>query len=272
MTTRFHRTARAVQIACGCLLALAACVSGAAQDSAPASDEEVLRQANAAAQELAQHLGMVRYEEHLAQRKLKRDGKVDYQEDAFFDSLTLVSMKNGHLVTDQSSQPSRPSADFETRPLLRTSGFATMALVLHPYYKDSFHFTPMEDEVVAGMHLKRLQFDHVPGADSPTALRLRGRNYPLDLSGELWLDPETLAVVRVVADLAAPMDDIGLRSLHCDVRYDRINLNGTADSYWLPVSAIVELQTPTQHWRNVHTYSKYHKYSVDVVVGTGDTK
>jgi hypothetical protein len=86
----------------------------------------------------------------------------------------------------------------------------------------------------------------------------------------IWLDPDTASVVRIVALLSEPLEDIGLRSLSCDVRYDRVTLPGTVETFSLPVSATIELQTPKQHWRNVHTYSNYRKYAVDVLVGTGE--
>jgi hypothetical protein len=115
-----------------------------------------------------------------------------------------------------------------------------------------------------------LHFEHIRGSDSPTALRLRGRDYPLDLSGIVWLDPETGAVVRIVALLSDSLDDIGLSSLNCDVQYAPLTLPETPGAYWLPESATIELRTPKQHWRNVHSYSNYRKYSVDVLVGAGE--
>jgi hypothetical protein len=242
----------------------------AAQDAPGAADADLMHRAGIAAQQFVDHMGTVRYAEYLAQRELKETGKVNYQQDAFFDSLTLVHRDNGRLVADESSEKARPTANFEVRPLLQTSGFSTLALIVHPYYEDSFRFSPLDDEVVSGRRLRMIHFEHIKGADSPTALRLRGRDYPLDLSGILWLDPDSAAVVRVVALLSEPLEDIGLRSLNCEVQYAPVTLPETAEAYWLPQSATIELRTPKQHWRNVHSYSNYRKYSVDVVVGTGE--
>jgi hypothetical protein len=254
-------------------LALLLMVSSAGAQNAPDSaDADLMRRAGIAAQQFVEHMGSVRYGEHLAQRELKESGKVNYQQDAFFDTLTLVHQNNGRLVTDESSDKARPASGFETRPLLRTSGFSTLALIVHPYYEQSFRFTVLDDEVVSGRQLRVIHFEHVRGAESPTALRLRERDYPLDLSGVFWLDPDTAAVVRVVASLSEPLEDIGLSSLNCDVQYAPVALPETPGAYWLPESATIELRTPRQHWRNVHTYSNYRKYSVDVVVGTGETK
>src|SRR3989304_8434164 len=141
MPDSLFRTSKRAWIACVCLLAATLSPATAAQDSLSSADAELLRRAGAAAQRLAEHLGMVRHDEPLAQRKLKENDKVDYQQDAFFDSLTLVRRENGRLVAEESAQKERPSTGLETRPLLNTSGFSTLALIVHPYYEQSFHFS-----------------------------------------------------------------------------------------------------------------------------------
>jgi hypothetical protein len=275
MATWVHSTVRRGEILCFLVVMLAATLvvgsPAAAQDSPDGgADAALLRQAGIAAQQFIQRLGSVRYAEHLAQRELKDNGKINYQQDAFFDSLMLVRKDGGRLVAEEAAQKERPSKGFETRPLLNTNGFSTLALIMHPYYEHSFEFSRLEDEMVSGRRLWLLRFVHVKGTDTPMALQLRGRNYPLDLSGMIWLDAETGAVARVVALLSEPLEDIGLSSLNCDVQYAPITLPSTAETYWLPESASIELRTPKRHWRNLHSYTNYRKYSVDVVVETGE--
>jgi len=246
-------------------------LGSAAQDPTAQSEDSLLPRAGKAAQQFVERLGMVRYTEHLTQVKLQENGKVAYHQEGFYDSLTMVRKEAGRLSVDASAEQGLRSAGFEIRPLLVTTGFSTLALVLHPSYEGSFRFTRLEDEVIEGRSLSRLHFEYVEGADSPTALRLRGRTYPLALSGTIWLDPETASAVRVEATLAEPMEDVGLKELRCDVRYAPVVLPESSQAWWLPVSASVELQTPTQRWRNVHIFSKYRKYVVDILVTTGET-
>jgi hypothetical protein len=246
------------------------CLPAAQADPHPLSDADLLRRAAEAAQQFIETLGSVRYAEHVAQRRIDGHEKIRYQQDAFFDSLMLVRNENGHLIVDEAAQKERPASGFEMRPLLMTSGFSTLSLIMHPYYQQSFEFTPLEDEIVSGRRLRVLRFAHIKGTDSPTGLRVRGRDYPLDLTGIIWLDPETASVVRVTGFLSEPLDDIALVSLDCDVQYAPVNLPETAGVVWLPESATIDLQTPKQHWRNVHTYSNYRKYSVDVILGVGE--
>jgi hypothetical protein len=257
----------------GLTIALIIPVLGWAQQTSPGSSEsDLLRRAGIAAQQFAQRMGMVRYTEHLSQRELRDDGKVNYQQDAFFDALTLIRRENGSFVAEESAERERPSSGFEIRPLLRTDGFTTMALILHPSYAQSFQFSILEDDMVSGRRLRLVHFEHIKGSDSPTALRLHGRDYPLAYSGTIWLDPNSAVVVRIIASLVEPVEEVGLRDLHCDVQYAAVVLPDAAEPFVLPVSATIDVQTPKQHWRNIHTYSNYRKYSVDVTVGAGEVK
>jgi len=243
----------------------------AQEPPASAADAALLRRAGSAAEELIKNLGMVRYIEQVSQYKLRSNGKPEYQQEAFFDSLMLVHVKDGRMSAEESLEQEKPAVRFEQRPLLTTSGFSTLALILHPYYEPSFRFTPLGEEVVEGRRFLRLHFEHVKGADSPTVLRLRNRDYAIGLSGTVWLDAQSGAVARITGELAEPLDDIGLHSLSCDVRYASVELQKTPEKLWLPVSATVDLETPRQHWRNVHLFSGYRRYSVDVRVGPGGT-
>ena len=72
--------------------------------------------------------------------------------------------------------------------MLVTNGIATVLLVFHPYYRDSFKFEIGPDEMVNGKPAIPVHFTHIPGRRTPAALALRGREYPLDLEGTAWLD------------------------------------------------------------------------------------
>ena len=56
--------------------------------------------------------------------------------------------------------------------------------------RQAFKFTSAGEEYLAGRTLEKVNFQHVPGMKSPAALALRGREYPLELSGTAWIDPD----------------------------------------------------------------------------------
>jgi hypothetical protein len=47
-------------------------------------------------------------------------------------------------------------------------------------------------------------------------------------------------------------------------RYATVDFQGSQGPYWLPASAVIEVETPHQHWRNPYTFSRYKRFSVDV--------
>jgi len=277
MVAMHWRRAAGAGLLAVCLLAGSVCAQEktgqtAGADAAKGKDEdvkEVVRRAGAAAEELAAHLAMVRYQEHISQYKIRGNkDKVEYEQEAFYDSLLLVHNRDGRMSAEEMLEEEKGPGRFEQRPLLLTRGFSTMALIVHPYYARCFRFVAEGEEMTDGRRLLRLHFEHIKGEDSPTVLRLRGRNYALGLAGTLWIDAESGTVARIHGELSEAMEDIGLHRLDCEVRYAPVEMEKTGDRYWLPVTATVDLETPKQHWRNVHEFAKYRRFEVKVKLGS----
>ena len=114
------------------------------------------------------------------------------------------------------------------RDRLTTNGFATLFLVFHPYYQDSFEFTDEGEETVAGHPAVKIGFHHIAGTRSPMALALRGRDYPVELAGMAWVDKKNGNLLRAVADIPGGMDDVGLHSMHSEVKYTAVTFKGSS--------------------------------------------
>ncbi len=220
------------------------------------------------------HFGQVTCTELVAQEKLRKDGKLEYRENAAFDLLTMVDITGTDLTLDESRLPQKQNAapgQSQAHPqknssLLVTNGFSTLFLVFHPFYQGSFEFSQLGDETVAGKALMRVQFRHVKGTRSPTALLLRGRTYPLDLQGVAWIDAESGVISRIEAELEFSLEDLGLRAFRSEVQYAPVKFK-EADM-WLPAMATIDVQTPRQHWRNIHQFTNYKRFSVSMDVKT----
>jgi hypothetical protein len=171
---------------------------------------------------------------------------------------------NGELSLDESRLAVHEAkVDKKNTSLLVTNGFATLFLVFHPYYAQSFRFTASEDDVVGGDRLSRVSFTHVSGTRSIAALALHGREYPLELSGTAWIDPQTGVIRKIVAEIGDTMRDVGLKTLRSEVQYAPVPFRGMKETYWFPAQASVEVETPRQHWRNTHRFGDYKRFSVD---------
>ena len=203
--------------------------------------------------------------ERVLQEKLSDKGKVIEKEESAFDYLVILTTDGGDLsLTESRIVPEAAKQRKKQRsPLLVSNGFSMLFLVFHPYYVDSFNFAKAGEESVAGRMLTKIHFEHIPGMRSPAALAVRGREYPLDLSGTAWIDPATGVITKLTAGVDLGMQDVGLRSLHAEVRFAAVTFHDSPGSFWLPAEATVDVETRHQHWRNTHQFSAYRRFSVD---------
>jgi hypothetical protein len=117
-----------------------------------------------------------------------------------------------------------------------------------------------------------IEFQPVRGARSPSALELKGREYPIEWRGTAVIDRASGHIRRIQAGLPAPLDDLGLRELTAEVVYGPVSVGRTPGQVWLPQSAVVEARTQRQHWRNLHQFSGYRRFSVSSEVSVGEVR
>jgi hypothetical protein len=205
----------------------------------------------------------VKCTEQVRQEKLGKDDKVELTEDSTYDYLVILTNNGGELSLSESRIPVKEAKrDRKNTSMLLSNGFATLFLVFHPYYSAAFRFSPSGEEVLAGRRLEKISFQHVPGMKSPAALALRGREYPLELTGMAWIDPETGSVAKSEAGIADTLQDVGLKALSSEIDFAPLTFSGSKETYWFPTQARVEVETPRQHWRNLHQFTAYKKFSV----------
>jgi len=238
------------------------CMTSAKARAADSLDD-ILSRASARVADTLERFSEAKCTERVDQQKLSEDGKVERDVNSTYDYLVIFTDAGGELSLDESRQPvGEVKPDKNSTPLLVTNGFATLFLVFHPYYAGSFQFTALEDETLGKQRLKKIAFHYLRGTRSPATLALRGREYPLPLSGTAWIEPDTGVIARIVADLGNTMEDVGLRTLRSEVDYAPVPLRDLKESYWFPARASVEVATSRQHWRNTHVFTDYQRFSV----------
>ncbi len=200
--------------------------------------------------------------EKVSQVKLYPNGKVERTAESSYDYLVILTNNGGELNLSESRLELHPAkVDKQKTSLLVSNGFATLFLIFHPYYSASFEFTALDDETVDGTPVRTIAFRHIRGTKSPAALSLRGREYPLELSGKAWVDPRTGSIVKMTATIGSSMEDVGLKAMESEVTYAAFHSQG--NTYWFPAKAVVDVETPRQHWHNTHMFSYYKLFSVD---------
>jgi hypothetical protein len=203
--------------------------------------------------------------ERVLQEQLADNGKVVEKQEATFDYLIILSTSGGELsLVESRIAPQDAKQQRKSRaPLLVSNGFSTLFLIFHPYYSASFQFTRGGEESLDGRALSKIHFQHIPGMRSPAALAVRGREYPLDLSGTAWIDSATGVIAKLTASVDSGMEDVGLRTLHSEVRFALVTFHDSPGSFWLPAQATVEVESRHRHWRNTHQFSAYRRFAVD---------
>lgn len=207
----------------------------------------------------------VKCSEEVTQIKFDRNGHKLYAERSSFDYFVLLQGTDDDLLLNESRIAGKHNDQRNKKniPMLITNGFSMLMLIFHPYYRNSFEFQTMPDEIVDGRRLVKVGFVHIRGTRTPTALAVRGREFPLEIQGAAWIDSESGQVARIKIDLAQDMSDVGLKSLEADISYDPLQLTGWKQAYRFPTVATVEVETLRQRWRNVHTFTRYKRFVVD---------
>ena len=190
--------------------------------------------------------------EHVAQTRMKADGKITARRSSTFDYVVTLKMNGTALMVDESRIPQKSAGDGES--LLLTSGFPALLLILHPNFRDRFDFDVSETE-------NTIAFRSKAGARSISGMKLNGRIYPIRWRGVAWVDPANGAVRRIEAT-AESMADIGIEELTAEVEYGSVPLAGQPAPYWLPSRATISVRSPRQEWKNVHEFGSYKVFSV----------
>jgi hypothetical protein len=223
----------------------------------------ILPKTHAFVQQFAEDFSYLRYEEDVVQAKLKNNNneKVAYQQERVFDSIVRMRFEEGKLRVDE-QRTLEKWRHVESRPLLNTYGFCTLAMIFHPYYESSFRFSHAGDDVLQGRVLARVQFEHLAGTPTPVLYQMFGPDRPLEVRGTAWVDAATGEIYRIEATIAPAVSDMGVKMIRAAVEFQPILLQAETTPRVLPVSATIDLETPRQHWRNVHHFTDYRKYRV----------
>jgi hypothetical protein len=227
--------------------------------------DDVLARTSKQVAEFVEQFSEVKCTEHVTQEKFGKEEKPERRAESTFDYLVILTNTGGELSLDESRlavQEPAAAKKNQNAPLLISNGFATLFLIFHPYYAGSFQFASLGSDTIAGKQLLKLHFDHIPNTKSVAALAVRGREYPLELSGTAWIDPATGLIAKINAGIDRGVEDIGMKSLRSEVEYGPVRFGKELSTYWFPQEAVVEVQTPRQHWRNTHKFSDYKRFSV----------
>jgi len=245
--------------------------------STPIAAQDLLLRVGRTTDVFGKTLQAVSCVETVLQTKLGKDGKVVYRQQSVFDYLTVIQLTPDDVVIDESraligTPETKSKTDDNKVSLMITNGFPAFEFIFHPLYQNSFEYSTPELVEVESKRMLFVRFRQIHGARSPSVLKLKSRAYPLEWEGSAWLDPQTYGIVRISAALEGSLVEIGLNALTADVRYAPVHFSDDTRLHLLPAVATIEAETPHQHWRNTHTFTKYRQFTVDVKTEMGAPK
>jgi len=225
--------------------------------------DELLQRAGQRVEQFWEQVPSFACTESVTQAKIGKKGKIEYKQDSVYDYLALTQIQHQDLTVEELRLLKKKKRDKPQKPsLLDTNGFPTLLLIFHPIYQANFRFHP-EPEGIGDSGIARVRFEHIPGRRSTSALLTRGRIHPLELQGTAWIEIRTGAIQKISARLISPMKEINIESFAADVDYALQSFPSGTGTHWLPLTAVIELKTARQHWRNTHSYSGYKRFSVE---------
>ncbi len=235
---------------------LLSCARGAAID-------DLVARAGKQVESFGRYYSAVTCTESVVQLKLGERGRILSERRATYDYLLLLGIEGGDLFVEE-SRIEKGTREKGKASFLATTGFPALTLIFHPQFRSSYEFRELPQEGT----LQPVEFTHLPGHRSPSALVLEGREYPLEWKGVAWIEPGTGAIVRIRAGLKSAMEELGLLRLEAEVRYSPVRFPGLDEDYWLPQSAIIDASSKRQTWRNVHDFKSYRRFNVETRVST----
>lgn len=233
---------------------------------------EALSRARATVEKFFEQATNVVCMENVTQAVVGKNGKANYREESVFDYQLQANTNSGALKLVESRDTRKAAFRDSARTLLITNGFTSMLLIIHPSYENSYTFEPAGEETVDGVSFAKVNFKANPGASSPAALQLRGKNYPIPLSGTIWIEQQSGSVAKLVATMDSSLSDVGLHNMRSEIHYATVHFHDPEEAYWMPVSAIIDVETARQHWRNIHRFTGYKRFRATIQVEELETK
>jgi hypothetical protein len=210
--------------------------------------------------------------ENVTQAMVGKNGKASYREESVFDYQLQANTNSGSLKLVESRDTRKAAFRDSARTLLITNGFTSMLLIIHPNYEASYTFEPAGEETLDGVTFAKINFKPIPGASSPAAFQLRGQSYPIPLSGTIWIEQQTGSVSKLIASVDTSLSDLGLQGMRSEIHYSTVHFHDPEESYWMPISAVIDVETSRQHWRNIHRFAGYKRFRATILVEEAERK
>ena len=175
---------------------------------------------------------------------------------------SITEPQPGYLSVDEYREEKLTVEGYPDR--IASNGFAALALVFHPDMRDNFQLVceglgDWRGQAAWLVHFRQRE-------DRPNrmhAYKVGNRMVPVPLKGRAWITADNFQIVRIEAELSAPMPDIQLLSEHQVVEYGPVPFAHKNTTLWLPKSAEIYFDFRHHRYYRRHSFDRYMLFATD---------
>lgn len=149
-------------------------------------------------------------------------------------------------------------------PPLTDIGTAALALMFHPKLIGNLEIHCEGRAVLQGAAAWRLRFEEGPDPDKAlNEFVNHGSTYRVRLRGRAWISADNYQLLRLQAELVAPIPEIKLQVYRSDIVYSPVDFAKHKFHIWLPQSASMQIEFQGHRYQRVHSFSHFQLFQVD---------
>ena len=227
--------------------------------------DQVVERAGKRVEEFVKNVDRFTASESLQHESINKWGLAESAQTRKFDYVASIEQyRPGYFSVTEYRRGSHALSDFPDG--VETIGLAALALIFHPTNAGNFAMS-CEGLGRWNGHLA-WQVHFRQRADRPNTIRAyklgeNGPAYPVALRGRAWVAADSYQIVRVEADLVAPLPEIRLLSDHTIVDYAPVQFRKGTVEMWLPQGAEWYSDWKGRRMHRRLSFSNYLLFSVD---------
>ncbi len=224
--------------------------------------ESVIEMSGQRVKDLVDNVSRIAAIERLVHQQVNEMGNPATRETRNYDYVaTITEDQRGGFRVDEDRAENFTRAVFPDG--IASSGFAVLALVFHPTMRENFE---MNCEGLGRWHGQATWLVHFKEREGRPArmhgFKVNDTAYPVHLKGRAWITADKSEIVRIEAEPANPMPEIGLRGEQEIVEYGPVQFPSKNLELWLPTKAEIYLDFRNHRYYRSHTYDHYMLFSV----------
>jgi VWFA-related protein len=241
----------------------------------PAVDQQqlpfVLQNMGWAVDDFVRNVGDLIADEDVRQEKLNSDGTVQAKERVQDSYLILHHGYEWGASAEyrMDDKGNRVGPIGLSKGYLVTSGYALSCITFSTIAQPQSRFRLLGEQKIGRRDAYVLGFAQRPGQVTFTTVMKGTSRHEVDVltQGILWVDKNSLQILRMRSDLLAANKEIQLDRLTTDVTFGVVRLQEVPSPLWLPSDVAVYIEIGGDRFRNLHHYTNYRRYRVSVEIG-----